>query len=157
MVFSACKSTRMMWAAYAMWRHVVGGAAQQGSEKMAGVRISASHLKYLQFSRSKWNPIDLQRSAHRFRRCLTTVLPHRSSPGDDSTAHAPSRWQLLGASGERCYSTASVATISLSPAVKYLVDTNNISDLSLIKPSGPKDRILKGYSLQYTLSREVYK
>ena len=142
-----------MWAAYAMWRHVVGGAAQKGIEKTAGVKINAWHLKYLQLSRSRWNPIDLQRSVHRFRRCLSTVLPHRSSPGDDSTAHAPSRWQLFGADRERCFSTASVATVSLSPAVKYLVDTNNISDLSLIKPSGPKDRILKGYSLQYTLTR----
>lgn len=113
------------------------------SRKMAGIKIGASHLKYLQLSKSKWTPNDLLRSLNQFRRCLTTVLP----PEDSSTAHAPLSWQLLGGSRVRWYSTASVAlkeTVSLSPAVKYLVDTNNIADLSLIKPSGPKDRILKG-------------
>ena len=114
---------------------------------MAGVgiwmKIRASHLKYLQLSKNKWNPNDLQRSLNLFRRCLTTRC-------SNSAAHAPSapgQWQLFGVSTEKNYSTAFVAvkeTVSLSPAVKYLVDTNNISDLSLITASGPKDRILKG-------------
>ena len=111
---------------------------------MAGVNIGACHLRYLRLSKSKWNLISAQRYLHRHRGCLTA---HHSFPGDNSTAHAPSTWQLLGVGRERSHSTASVAVkeaISLSPAVKYLVDTNNISDLSLIKPSGPKDRILKG-------------
>ena len=129
---------------YAVWRHTVGGAPIRGSKKMAGVNVGACHLRYLRLSKSKWNLISAQRYLHRHRGCLTA---HHSFPRDNSTAHAPSTWQLLGVGRVRSYSTASVAVkeaISLSPAVKYLVDTNNISDLSLIKPSGPKDRILKG-------------
>ena len=60
------------------------------------------------------------------------------------------KWQLFVRAGVMMCSTASVAVagdaLSLSPAVKYIVNTNCItqSDLSLIKPSGPKARILKG-------------
>ena len=67
-------------------------------------------------------------------------------------AHAPrtGKWQLFVGTGLMMYSTGSLAVasdaLSLSPAVKYLINTNSITqaDLSLIKPSGPKARILKG-------------
>ena len=118
-----------------------------GHRKMAAVapfNISA-HLRHLLLSK---NQNCLQRLLLLYRRCLGTNSRRYLGPSGNPTTHAPA-WQLYSGvcSRARYYSTASVAvaeTVSLSPAVKYLVDTNNISDLSLITPSGPKDRILKG-------------
>ena len=36
-------------------------------------------------------------------------------------------------------------SVTLSPAVRYLVYTHNISDLSQLTPTGPGQRLLKGY------------
>ena len=124
---------------------------------VVNTKVCTARLRCLQ---NKWNPCDVQITLRLFRRCLTSIVTRwgsRQEEGDalfvmqltnrpllyHSAAHA-----LTWKEERYSYSTASLAVadkiLSLSPAVKYLVNTNNISDLSLITPSGPKSRILKG-------------
>ena len=109
-------------------------------------------LTYLQLSRkTRWDSKVFQRSVRLARTfttppftCVsTTVLKKKEICPDFVDNH-----KQLSAIGAH-YSTAALCVaaddgVSLSPAVKYLVNTNSISDLSLITPSGPKSRILKG-------------
>ena len=49
--------------------------------------------------------------------------------------------------GDRPYTSPAVDYIRpLSPAVRHLVDSHNINDLSSITATGPGQRLLKGYS-----------
>ena len=112
---------------------------------------------FLPLTKKTWDRNNSQRCLRLFGRYLTSSrspfsLQEGRNPIAGSTncsrlgcSSVSYEWQLL-LSGAK-YSTASMATEAteaLSPAVKYLVNTNSISDLSLIKPSGPKARILKG-------------
>ncbi len=52
--------------------------------------------------------------------------------------------KFMLAPSRRFCQVARQQTPSISPAVRYLVDTHNIQDVSVIHASGPKNRLLKG-------------
>ena len=56
------------------------------------------------------------------------------------------RSQQLHTSNKHANGTPAIdSSVPLSPAVRYLVFTHNISDLSQLTPTGPGQRLLKGY------------
>lgn len=70
--------------------------------------------------------------------------------------------QLLAGHIHRPYTSPAVQyNRPLSPAVRHIVDSHNINDLSAITATGPGQRLLKGYScitltVTYTLTLHTY-
>ena len=86
-----------------------------------------------------------------------SILERRKHACFLNNAHSCRSQQLHTFNKHANGTPATDSSVLLSPAVRYLVFTHNISDLSQLTPTGPGQRLLKGYvkitsHLHYTLT-----